>query len=82
MEKTNEASDGRKEKRGLFTLSFFLHTSLLIYWICVHVHELSLISHAESMAGEGYHFPKTLEFPGRWKYLTLVNMVSETVLCT
>ena len=71
-----DASIDIKGKRGaILTLSFLLHATLFAYWIIVHVHESSLLAIAESFTNGEHHFPKMLEFPGRWKYLTLVNMV-------
>ena len=76
MEELRDASNGRKKERGtFFTWSFILHFVLLAYWIFVHVHESSLLTIAQSLAGE-HRFSMTLEFPGRWKFLTIVNMVS------
>ena len=77
MEEPSDASNGRKKERGaFFTCTFMLHTSLFAYWIFVHVHESFLMTIAQSLAGEHLVFSKTLEFPGRWKFLTIVNMVS------
>ena len=76
MEELRDSSNGRKKERGaFFTWSFILHFVLLAYWIFVHVHESSLLTIAQSLAGE-HRFSMTLEFPGRWKFLTIVNMVS------
>ena len=76
MEKPNTVIDASKEKgRAIFTLSFLLHAVLFAYWIIVHVHESSLLAIAESMTNGERRFAKMLEFPGRWKYMTLVNMV-------
>ena len=76
-----DASNGRKGKgRAILTFSFLLHAALLAYWIAVHVHESSLMAIAESVAKGQHHFAvNMLEFPGRWKYLTLVNMVCYVV---
>ena len=69
-------SHSSKEKRGaLLSLNLLLHGSLFAYWVFAHVHESSLIVLAESI-GHEFRFPRALEFPGRWRFLTLVNMVS------
>ena len=80
MEEPNDASNGRNKQRGAFcTCSFMLHATLFACWIFVHLHESPLMTIAQSLAGE-HLFSKlvseTFESPGRWKYLTIVNMVS------
>ena len=80
MKKSDEPvtlTDASKGKgRGILTFSFLLHAALFAYWIFVHVHEASLMAIAESFAkGQRRFAINMLEFPGRWKYLTLVNMV-------
>jgi len=75
-----DANDGRKEKRKAFlTWTLLLHVVMFAYWVFAHVHESSLTGVAESVNKEEYpglRFPRALEFPGRWRFLTLVNMVS------
>lgn len=80
-EPVTDASNVRENKRRPFlTLSLLLHAAFFAYWVYVHVHESSLFTIAESIAGGEYDFSRTLEFPGRWKYLTIVNMVSAFVV--
>lgn len=72
----NDASNSRKEKRKPFlTLSLLLHASLFAYWVFVHVHELSLMAIAATKIDAQHRMHKLLEFPGRWRFLTIVNMV-------
>ena len=66
--------------KRLFTGTLLLHLVLFMYWVYVHVHESSLISQVEDTVGS-HVFPKFLEFPGRWRFMTFVNMVSHCHLC-
>lgn len=72
---TNASYGGKGKGRAILTCSFLLHVALFAYWIAVHVHESSLMANAEFFSKGQHHFAKMSEFPGRWKYLTLVNMV-------
>ena len=77
MEKSSdESSDYKQKRKTIFTMTFLLHVFLLAYCVFVHVHESSLLTVAASIAGPERHFPGALEFPGRWKYLTIINLVS------
>ena len=72
-----DANNGHKKRRGAFlTFNLVMHASLLAYWIFVHVHESSLMAVAKSFACFEHHFPTAAQFPGRFKYLTVINMVS------
>ena len=83
METLNDRSSDNKQKRkNILTMAFVLHVFLLAYCIFVHVHEFSLLTMAASIAGPERHFPGALEFPGRWKYLTIINLVSELKVLT
>ena len=82
MEERNEpttmtdASSVRKEKgRAIITLGFLLHASLFAYWVFVHMHESYLLARAKSIVGDEHHIPGAFEFPARWKYMTIVNLV-------
>lgn len=76
---TNASYGGKGKGRAILTCSFLLHVALFAYWIAVHVHESSLMANAEFFSKGQHHFAKMSEFPGRWKYLTLVNMCLQTI---
>ena len=80
LRKMEQSSIERGSK--LFTGTLLLHLSLFVYWVFVHVHESSLILQLEKDTGSDIArlFPKFLEFPGRWRFMTFVNMVSLTTV--